>query len=221
MSEEPTSHQVVPISILKTSHIPSSIISALVSALVVLAGLFGVYTMIRNAQKDHMELVAALSQNNQEAVLLKVVDEKLSLPMETKVLIARTLKNMVTVKQIPLSLACGLIHVETGGTWRTDLISPAGAIGLLQVMPATGKPYLRSERIDPTKKALMDPINSIIAGIGALADFHDMAVDLGLEKSDQYGVSLAMYNQGPKVNRPTQYSKEVLEASKLYKAMGL
>ena len=70
MSEEPTIHQVVPISILKTSHIPSSIISALVSALVVLAGLFGVYTMIRNAQKDHMELVAALSQNNQEAVLL-------------------------------------------------------------------------------------------------------------------------------------------------------
>ena len=221
MSEEPTIHQVVPVSILKTSHIPASIISALVSALVVIAGLFGVYTMIRNAQKDHMELVAALSQNNQEAILLKVVDEKLSLPMETKVLIARTLKNMVTVKQIPLSLACGLIHVETGGTWKTDMTSSAGAVGIMQVMPATAKPYLRTERIDPTRKALMDPINSIIAGIGALADYHDMAVDLGLEKPGQFETSLSMYNQGPRATKPTSYSRDVLEAAKLYKAMGL
>ena len=221
MSEEPTIHQVVPVSILKTSHIPASIISALVSALVVIAGLFGVYTMIRNAQKDHMELVAALSQNNQEAILLKVVDEKLSLPMETKVLITRTLKNMVTVKQIPLSLACGLIHVETGGTWKTNLTSSAGAVGIMQVMPATAKPYLRTERIDPTKKALLDPINSIIAGIGALADYHDMAVDLGLEKPGQFETSLSMYNQGPRATKPTSYSRDVLEAAKLYKAMGL
>ena len=132
MSEEPTINQVVPLSALKAltpHHIPASIISALVSVLVVLAGLFGAYTMIRNAQKDHMELVVALSQNNQEAILLKIVDEKTSLPMETKVLIARTLRNMVTVKQIPLFLACGIIHVETGGSWRTDLISTAGAVG--------------------------------------------------------------------------------------------
>jgi soluble lytic murein transglycosylase-like protein len=224
MSEEPTINQVVPLSALKAltpHHIPASIISALVSVLVVLAGLFGAYTMIRNAQKDHMELVVALSQNNQEAILLKIVDEKTSLPMETKVLIARTLRNMVTVKQIPLFLACGIIHVETGGSWRTDLISTAGAVGLLQVMPATGKPYLRAERIDPTKKALMDPINSIICGISALADFHDMAVDLGLEKPEQFEVSLAMYNGGPRATKPTAYSKSVIEAAKLYKAMGL
>jgi hypothetical protein len=221
MSEEPTIHQVVPVSILKTSHIPASIISALVSALVVIAGLFGVYTMIRNAQKDRMELVAALSQNNQEAILLKVVDEKLSLPMETKVLIARTLKNMVTVKQIPLSLACGLIHVETGGTWKTDMTSSAGAVGIMQVMPATAKPYLRTERIDPTRKALMDPINSIIAGIGTLADYHDMAVDLGLEKPGQFEISLSMYQGGPRIVKPSAYSRDVLEAAKLYKAMGL
>ena len=67
----------------------------------------------------------------------------------------------------------------------------------------------------------MDPINSIIAGIGALADYHDMAVDLGLEKPGQFETSLSMYNQGPRATKPTSYSRDVLEAAKLYKAMGL
>ena len=203
------------------AHIPSSIISAMVSTLVVLAGMFGVYTMLRDAKRDHMELVSALSQNNKEVVLLKVIDDKTNLPMETKVLLTRTIITMTTVKKIPLALACGLIHVETGGTWKPSLVSPKGALGLWQVMWATGKSYLRAERIDPTKAALMDPINSTIAGSGYLADLHDQAVDQGLETPDDYHMSLTMYNVGPSATKPNGYSHDVLEAAKYYKSLGL
>lgn len=212
---------------LKKLHIATPLATVLLSALVVLGGVAAVYTLIRDAKKDHMELVAALSKNNQEVVLLKCIDDRVNAPMETKVNMTRTIITMAGLKRLDVALICGVIHVETGGTWKTALASPAGAVGLMQVMPATGKAYLRAERIDPTKQALVDPVNNIICGIGALADFRDQAVDLGLDKDgkdltiENFGVTLAMYNQGPRGTKPTAYSQTVLAAVKKYKELGL
>lgn len=197
------------------------LISPLVSAAIVLVGLFAAYTLIRDAKKDHMDLVAALSKNNQEIVLLKVIDERVKAPMEVKVAMARTIITMSTLKRLEIATICGIIEVETGSTWKTDLTSSAGAVGIMQVMPATGKAYLRAERIDPTKLALLDPVNNIICGISCLADFRDQAQDLGLDKPGAYDVALAMYNQGPKARAATGYSKNVLEAMKRFKLLGL
>ena len=188
-------------------------------AMLVLMGLGAVYVLIRDAKKDHMELVAALSKNNQEVTLLRLIDEKVNAPMETKVMMSRTIITLANLKRIPIDLICGVIEVESG--WKLSLVSGAGAVGVMQVMPSTGKSYLRTERIDPSSKTLLDPVNNIICGIGALADFHEQAVDLNYDKPHEYGVTLAMYNQGPRVSKPTQYSKDVLDAAKKYKAMGL
>ena len=196
-------------------------ISPLVSAVIVLAGVFAAYTLIRDAKKDHMELVAALSKNNQEVTLLKIIDERVKVPMETKVTMARTIITMSALKRLEVATICGIIEVETGGTWKTDLISNMGAVGIMQVMPATGKSYLRAERIDPTKQALLDPVNNLICGIGAMADFRDQAIELGLDKSGDLGIALAMYNQGPRARAATGYSKSVLEAAKRFKTLGL
>ena len=199
----------------------SPIVSALVSALVVLAGVFAVYTLIRDAKRDHLQLLAALSKNNQEAVLLNLIDEKVQAPMEIKVAMTRTIISMASVKRIPVSLICGVIDVETGRTWKTDLVSPSGAIGFMQIMPATGRPYLRAERIDPTSVALLDPVNNIICGISVLADYRDQSWELKKEKEGNYGVTLAMYNMGPRATEPTSYSNAVLAAAKIYEAKGL
>jgi len=196
-------------------------VSPLLSAVIVLAGVFAAYILIRDAKKDHMELVAALSKNNQEVTLLKVIDEKVKVPMETKVAMTRTIISLSTLKRLEVATICGVIEVETGGTWRTDLISNMGAVGIMQVMPATGKSYLRAERIDPTKQALLDPVNNIICGIGCLADYRDQAQDLGLDKPGELGSALAMYNQGPKARSATGYSKSVFEAIKRFKTLGL
>ena len=213
MSEQPTTIQIVKY------HVPVSVISVVLVAGLVIAGLFGAHTMIRDSKKDQLELVSALSQNNQEVKLLRIIDEKMKMPMETKVLLARTISNMCTVKRIPLELACGIIHVETGGTWKADLTSPMGAIGLWQVIPMYGKAHLRAERIDPTIEALLDPINSTIAGIGMLMDARSMALERGWEKVGEWGVTLAMYNGGPRANKANGYSASVLEAAKLYKPL--
>ena len=196
-------------------------VSPLVSAIIVLAGVFAAYTLIRDAKKDHMELVEALSKNNQEVVLLKLIDERVKAPMETKLLMTRTIINLATLKRLDIAIICGVIEIETGGTWKTDLSSPVGAVGIMQVMPATAKPYLRSERIDPTREALLDPVNSLICGISALSDFRDQAQDLKLDTPGEYGIALAMYNQGPRARELTSYSKTVLDAAKRFKLLGL
>ena len=200
-------------------HVATPLISMLGVAVLVLAGLSGVYVLLRDAKKDHMELVAALSKNSQEVTLLKVIDERVKAPMETKVLMSRTILTLSGLKRIPVDLICGIIEVESA--WKTDAVSSAGAVGIMQVMPSTGKAYLRAERIDPTKQALLDPVNNIICGIGVLADYHDQAVDFKHDKPNEFGVSLAMYNQGPRASKATPYSKEVLEAAKKYKTLGL
>ena len=203
----------------KKLHIAAPLGAILGATIVVLAGVGAVYTLIRDAKKDHMELVAALSKNTQEVVLLKMIDEKVKAPMETKVTMTRTIMTMAALKRLPVDLICGIIEVESG--WQTGLTSNAGAVGLMQVMPATGKAYLRAERIDPSKQALLDPVNNIICGIGALADFRDQAVDLELDKPGTFAVTLAMYNGGPRATKPNNYSNAAIEAAKKYKAMGL
>ena len=60
----------------KKLHIAAPLGAILGATIVVLAGVGAVYTLIRDAKKDHMELVAALSKNTQEVVLLKMIDEK-------------------------------------------------------------------------------------------------------------------------------------------------
>lgn len=208
-------------------HIATPLASILGAALVVLMGVGAVYTLIRDAKKDHMELVAALSKNSQEVALLKIIDDRVDAPMETKVNMTRTIITMAGLKRLDIALICGIIHVETGGTWKTSLVSPVGAVGIMQVMPATGKAYLRAERIDPTSQTLIDPVNNIICGIGALADFHDQAIDSRLDKDgkdltvENFGVTLTMYNQGPKSRAITTYSKDVIAATKKYRELGV
>lgn len=216
-----------PVALVKRQFHAAPLVSTLVSAVVVLAGIFAVYTLIRDAKKDHMELVAALSKNNQEVTLLKVIDDRVKAPMETKVAMARTIINLTTLKRMDIALVCGVIDVETGGTWKTDQISPVGAVGIMQVMPGTGKPHLRAERIDPTQKALIDPVNNLICGIITLADYRDQTRDLGLDKegseltTQNFGVTLACYNQGPRARSASPYSAAVLSAAKKFQALGL
>lgn len=205
------------------SHHTAPIVSVILCGLIVTAGVISVQNFISSSRRDHMDLVMALTKSNEETALLKVIDDRMKVPMETKVILARTIISVASVKRIPLDVICGLIDVETGQTWDPKKISKKGARGLFQVMPATGRVYLRAERIDPTSvvDSLMDPVTSALVGISALADFHEQAVMLKQERPTDFGVTLAMYNQGPKADVPTDYSQSVLEAAKKFKALGV
>jgi len=90
---------------------------------------------------------------------------------------------------LDVDLIAATITQETGGTWDPTLISPSGAIGLMQIMPTTGMYVARYEGItwtDP-ETILSNPIYNIRIGCRYLSSL-----------IERYGLEggLAAYNGG-------------------------
>ena len=92
-------------------------------------------------------------------------------------------------EELSVELICATISQESGPGWRTNRISPAGAMGLMQIMPVTGMFMANYEGITWTnsKDILLNPTLNIRIGTRYLAALVDM-----------YGVEggLAAYNGG-------------------------
>ena len=182
--------------------------------------------------KQQLEL---LNQNyikqNQQTILLEIVDKKLAgVATETKVNLATTIANLCAIKNVPISLVCGLIEVESG--WEPKCVSNANAKGLMQVLPSTARPYLRCERIDYKPIVLEDPVTNVIVGISYLADLHAGHMEAGQETKDSWTISLHSYFWGTsntatlygkkdtRVNTPNfSYPQRVVKASQSYKEL--
>lgn len=95
----------------------------------------------------------------------------------------------VKYENLNVELLIATIALESGQTWRPDIISQAGAIGLMQVMPATGMFVAYYEGINWTDplEVLQNPIYNIRIGARYLSAM------IGL-----YGLEggLAAYNGG-------------------------
>lgn len=84
-------------------------------------------------------------------------------------------------------IVAGLIRQES--TFLSDAVSRAGAVGLMQVMPRTGRVLARRERVPYSRSRLFQPEYNLRLGITHLAD---LIRNYGsLEKA------LAAYNAGP------------------------
>lgn len=86
---------------------------------------------------------------------------------------------------------CATITHETGKTWNPRATSPMGAMGLMQIMPATAAFLATQEGIDWTsaEQVLYDPISNIRLGCRYMSEL------VGTFKHDG---ALAAYNGGPK-----------------------
>lgn len=95
-------------------------------------------------------------------------------------------KNQVELDKYTLT---ALVYTES--RFRSDIISPAGAIGLMQVIPST------AESIGIDSISLFDPKNNIYAGLKYL-QFLDKFWDLkGVQSGNRLPFILASYNAGP------------------------
>ncbi len=86
---------------------------------------------------------------------------------------------------------CATITHESAKSWNPRVTSPVGALGLMQIMPATGAFLAAQEGVDWTtpEQVLYNPIVNIRLGCRYLSELVDMyQVDGGL----------AAYNGGPK-----------------------
>jgi soluble lytic murein transglycosylase len=67
---------------------------------------------------------------------------------------------------LDIDLICATITHESAKTWRPDVVSPAGALGLMQIMPYVGRSLSEIEGIEWTtpEAVLFDPIYNIRLG---------------------------------------------------------
>ncbi|NIR70851.1 transglycosylase SLT domain-containing protein [candidate division KSB1 bacterium] len=112
------------------------------------------------------------------------------MPFQQKQEIADKIYEMtVRYQNLGVDLICATITHETAQTWDPRTISNAGAMGLMQIMPSTGKYLAKREGIKWTsaEDILFDPVYNIRLGSRYMS---------GLIKAYELEGGLAAYNGG-------------------------
>ncbi len=150
---------------------------------------------LASVEKSLVELRYAAKVDRQKEVellrILEVINRyNRSLPDEVKNRTAEAIyEASIKYENLDVDLICATITHETAHTWRPDIRSPAGAMGLMQIMPATGKFLADLEGIRWTRpeEVLYDPVRNIRLGTRYLSSLIDMY---------QLEGGLAAYNGG-------------------------
>ncbi len=125
--------------------------------------------------------------------VLGIIDQyNLKMPSDLKLKIADEIYLMnLKYRNLDVELICATITHETGHTWNPRSLSWAGARGLMQIMPATGRMLAEAEGLawDSPEEVLFDPILNIRLGCRYLS---------GLVLAYSIDGGLAAYNGGEK-----------------------
>ena len=97
------------------------------------------------------------------------------------------------------NIILGVIEVESNFTH--DIISYAEtgqpmAYGLMQLIPSTANMLLRPRGLTWSKEVLFNPTFNIELGTELLHMIHSSYIERGLEKKDEFNLTLATYNAG-------------------------
>jgi soluble lytic murein transglycosylase len=150
---------------------------------------------IRALERNVQEVRAAMNvdtirQHHIQKTMRIIASYNPEMPSDQRYDIASEIYDMsVKYDNLNVDLLCATITHESAQTWQADIISQAGAMGLMQVMPATGMFVAHYEGITWTNphEVLMNPIYNIRIGARYLATMIDL---YGLEGG------LAAYNGG-------------------------
>ena len=119
-------------------------------------------------------------------------------------------------KNVTPSIALAVARIESG--FRPHVVSSAGAIGVMQIMPRTGR-----DVFDLSRTELFDPAINIRAGVtflDQLIDRYDRRIDLAL--SHYNGGSRVTSGPQPKIIPATRgYVLKVLAAAQAYQVAGM
>jgi len=128
--------------------------------------------------------IDSVRQYNIQKVIAIIDQYNLEMPANLKYEIADEIYQMsVKYSNLNVDLICATITHETAGTWDPEIVSPAGAMGLMQVMPTTGMFVAAYEGLNwpSAEEVLFNPIYNIRIGaryLSSLIDAYD--VDGGL-----------------------------------------
>ncbi|MFZ5515091.1 MAG: lytic transglycosylase domain-containing protein [Candidatus Zhuqueibacterota bacterium] len=125
--------------------------------------------------------------------IIKIIDQynRTITPDEKYEIADEIFKMSLKYDNLNVDLICATITHESALTWRKDVVSPVGALGLMQIMPKTGELLAIQEGIEWTtpEEILFNPILNIRMGCRYLSNLiHLYEIDGGL----------AAYNGGEK-----------------------
>ncbi len=148
-------------------------------------------------EKSLQEIRAAMNvdsvrQTNIQKIMTIINRYNRDMPSAMKYEIADEIYKMsVKYTNLDADLICAAITHESGGTWEPEVVSEAGAMGLMQIMPATALWIAYYEGITWTspEDVLFNPIYNIQIGCRQLSTL--------IELYDLEG-GLAAYNGGEK-----------------------
>jgi len=150
-------------------------------------------TLVHNMAniRGAMDLVSLRQHNIQK--IINVIDQyNKDMPQKEKLAIANEIHSMcMKYTNLNVDLICATITHESALTWQPDIVSPAGAMGLMQIMPETGKKLAEEEGITWTspEEILSNPIYNIRLGCRYLSH---------LIQQYELDGGLAAYNGGEK-----------------------
>jgi len=126
------------------------------------------YQVDKSRQQAHQKVTQIINRFNPE------------MATEMKKAIADEVFEMsVKYPNLDVDLICATITHESGRSWNPQVVSNAGALGLMQIMPSTGLWLSKYERINWTtsEEILFNPIYNIRLGsryLSALIETYDL-----------------------------------------------
>ena len=120
-----------------------------------------------------VQTIAALAQfnnsyqNNEQKIVTIMNRYNKKMPAAMKQAIADEILEMsLKYPNLDVDLICATITHESARSWNPKVVSKAGAMGLMQIMPRTGKWLSKSEGVEwtSTEAVLFDPIYNIRLG---------------------------------------------------------
>jgi len=106
-------------------------------------------------------------QNNEQKIITIMNRFNKEMPAAKKQAIANEILEMtLRYSNLDVDLICATITHESARSWNPKVVSKAGAMGLMQIMPRTGKWLARFEGVEwtSTEAVLFDPIHNIRLG---------------------------------------------------------
>ncbi len=156
--------------------------------------------------------------------LMKIISEyNPDMPSSLRYEIADEIYNAsVKYTNLDVDLLCATITHESGGTWDPEVVSEAGAMGLMQLMPTTAMWIAHYEGITWTspEEILFDPIYNIRIGaryLSALIEMYDLEGGLAAYNGGEKRAAIWLANNKADGILYTETSNYIPEVLKLYK----
>jgi soluble lytic murein transglycosylase len=151
-------------------------------------------------QAEQLKSFAKIDKNrkyNIDKVISVINRFNSAMPEEQKYQIASEISNVsLKYDNLDVDLICATITHESALSWDPAIVSNAGAMGLMQVMPSTGEFLAKIEGIDWTssEEILFDPIVNIRLGSRYLSSLIELyEIDGGLAAYNGGGKRAAMW----------------------------